>query len=430
MILAVVHMLQLWLIWSIVLMLSSCDNHGKATDKDRELPVLVDIIKSVANDMAEMGFPLDLDRVNIQIHDPNDVAALFNKISDESQREVSAYTPFGPKVGGIDLQREPDPDTQNARLAFYDPNSKSIIFTTGASTRLGKGYLAHELAHVYQDQKWGFDTIWSPYQDHPSRELFNITQFIIEGHAELVRQTYEQRDAKDHREISALSTTLGKYAEKECIECFSVKSLVNLPYSLGLRFLVHQFRSGGWPLVESYFTNLPSSTEQMIHPKKLGKDEPQVVDLPTFSDSSIKTKLALDGSLGEAFLLSKLLSMPMPVKEAFESASGFDGDNAQLYKTAGGKEALVWRIVFDRNLDAQQLEASLNRLGKPFSIMRTGQVVDWIVSDDYQIANKLQAFLSKTPQSVELNLQDEQTTVEQEITMKNEQGLLINPYYD
>lgn len=406
-----------------LLMLSSCDRDGKALEREKERVELWSMIQSVVQDMATMGFPLDLGQVSIEVRDAQDMTYLFDAISDESQREVKTITSFAPKVG------ESEPEESQARMAFYDPNTKTIVFRQGASRKLGKGYLAHELAHVHQDQRWGFDTIWQPYQHKPSRELFNITQFIIEGHAELVRQTYEQLDAKNHHEVSALSMTLGKFAETECIECFSVKSMLNLPYSLGLRFLVHQFRQGGWPLVESHFLNLPTSTEQLIHPKKLNVDLPTQVDLPEFSDAHIKTKLKLDGSLGEAFLLSKLLSLSIPVKEAFESASGFDGDNAQLYQTANGDEALAWRIVFDRQLDAQQLEASINRVGRPFTLMRTGAVVDWIISDDHELTNKLRIFLSKHQQKFETDPAGEQSTLEQEITMKNEQGLLINPYY-
>lgn len=396
---------------------------------EKEQEALLQMMDEVAQDMKTMGFPLDLEHINVEVHDQEAMAGLFEKISDDSTQNVGPITSFGPRVVEVTTD-EPDNGAKENRLAFYDPNSKTIVFQKGASGTITKGYLAHELAHVYQDQRWGFDRIWQSYQNMPSREMFNITQFLIEGYAELVRQTYEQNEADNNREINALSLVLGKYAEAECIECFAVKSMVNLPYSLGLRFLVHQFREGGWSLVDNVFQDLPTSTEQIIHPKKLNKDEPTSVTLPTMSDRSLGLKKVSEGKLGEAFLLSKLLSMAMPIKQAFECASGFDGDLSQLYQSDGGQEVLIWRIVFDRVIDAEQLSERILALDKPYTLMRTGRVVDWIVSDSERLTNKMRIFLSKHPLSLEGNAVDEETTREQEITMKNEQGLLKNPYYD
>jgi len=396
-------------------------------EKERE--ALLEMMDEVAQDMNAMGFPLDLKEISVEVYDQDAMAGLFEKISEDSTSNVGPITSFGPRVVEV-TTKESDDDPEGNRLAFYDPNSKTIVFQKGASNTITKGYLAHELTHVYQDQRWGFDRIWQSYQNMPSREMFNITQFLIEGYAELVRQTYEQSEADNKREINALSLVLGKYAEAECIECFAVKSMVNLPYSLGLRFLVHQFREGGWPLVDQVFQDLPTSTEQIIHPKKLKKDEPTTVILPTMGNTSLGLKKVSEGKLGEAFLLSKLLSMAMPIKQAFECASGFDGDLSQLYQTDGGQEVLIWRIVFDRVIDAEQLLERISALNKPYTLMRTGRVVDWIVSDNESLTNKTRIFLSKHPLSLEGNADDEETTREQEITMKNEQGLLKNPYYD
>jgi hypothetical protein len=420
----VVHMLHLWFFITIIL-LSSCERDINTHSWERSK--LSSIMQNVASDLDKMGFRIDTTKINLEVLPKAEMAMLFNSMNNLARQEI--------KSKDINTTQEQWVTSENsgqrndARLAFYDPNSKTIFFLAGATKNLQNGYLAHELAHAYQDQQFDFAAIWKPYHESPSKELFNITQYVVEGYAELVRQTYEQIKADNPRTANVLSMKLGKFAEEECAECFSVKSATNLPYSLGLRFMVHQLKQGGWPLVDKFLLNLPGSTEQIIHPNKLLIDEPTDIKLPKFKDPSIKTEVKLSGKLGEGFLLGKLLSMSVPVKEAFKSASGFDGDDAQLITTEDGREALMWRIIFDRDLDAQQLEASLNNVNGAYFLVRNGRVIDWIISNNYELNHKLHAFLNKNRLILPQDQDDQNSTNEQEINMKNEHGPLINPYY-
>lgn len=402
----------------VVITLLSCDN-ADHSDAGRERAALLAMVHDVTDHMREMGFPIDVSVVNIDVKSHDDMTATFNRLSDESKQEVKEVTPFGPS--------KKTERVATARLAFYDPNSKTIVFMRGARNYLTPGYLAHELAHVYQDQKWNFNSIWKPYQENPSRELFNITQFVVEGHAELVRQTYEQKFAKDALTEFSLSASLGNITENDCLICDKNHIPANLPYSVGLRFLLQKHRNGGWPLVEKFFEELPSSSEQIIHPNKHRLDEPTALSLPTWTNDEKNPQLSLNGSLGEAFLLTKLLNMGVKSNVALESASGWDGDIAQLYRTDDGKEALVWRLLFDRVIDAKQLETALRPLTKPSEIFRVGRVVDWIITNNHDLKKELRLFLSKNPTRVESNLSDERTTMEQERSINDDAKILLSP---
>ena len=246
------------LVLSLCLSLSwlSCGNKDSHRSESEEKSYLEIKMSKVSKQLADMGFPIDISKVDISVKESREMAVLFNQITNESKRESAAL---------MVPTRNDDAklvDKGNTRLAYYDPNSKTIVFMYGASELLSDGYLAHELAHVYQDQKWGFSHIWQPYQDNPSEELFNITQFIIEGHAELVREAYEQLYAKDKVSSLKKSANLGNISENDCIVCDFKQSTANLPYSLGMRFLLQNYRSGGWPLVETFFESLPTSTER------------------------------------------------------------------------------------------------------------------------------------------------------------------------
>lgn len=386
----------------LALMSSSCtETKGEISIAD-ETTLLTALVKDVGAQMAGIGFPVSTDKIEVKVSSPHEMLSLFKDINEESRQEVKNYTAFAPS-----LEDELKNDDAVSRLAFYDPNTETIVFQAGASKKISAGYLAHELAHVYQDQKWGLENTWRFYRAHPSREMFNITQYIIEGHAELARHAYEQSLATNPVTMSDLSVGLGKVFESECVVCDSNQSVANLPYSMGLRFLLHQYRSGGWKLVEDFFNQLPLSSEQIIHPKKLKKDNPKILKLPQWQDKELPAQVVLDGPMGEAYLLTKLLSLGVQKTEAFTSASGWDGDIAHLYRTKNGDEALVWRIVFDRDIDAQQLSDTLRNLKEPQENMRIGRVVDWVITDSPVLEAKLRIFMSKNPQYLEAVLGDQ-----------------------
>lgn len=400
-----------------LILFSSLSNCGEALASDpfhKELSTLKSMVNNVSRELTTLGFKVDPSYISIDIKDAKSMATAFNKISDESRKE-NIHTPFGPETSGFD-------DGARSRLAFYDPNSQTIVFLAGASKFLSKGYLAHELTHVYQDQKWGFDNIWRPYQQNPSREMFNVTQFIIEGHAELVRQAYEQKQSVAQKQ--SLSESLAKISENDCLVCDSEQSTANLPYFLGMRFLLQQYRNGGWPLVERFFENLPTSTEQIIHPNKHRIDLPSEINLAPWTDTNSSSRLTQNGSLGEAFLLTKLLNLGIKRSVAFESASGWDGDVAQIYKSPDGRDALAWRIMFDRPYDAQQMESALSEVKSPGEITRVGRVIDWVISDSAELVSGLRIFLSKNPTDLPINIDDEKTTIEQEIAIKKDTDLV------
>ena len=412
---------------------AGCDGPSLIEQNDDEQRLMEHMVNMVSVDLRTLGFPIDLDQIDIEVLDPDAMSDMFTQISNSADHNVNRYTPFAPHLGSEKntkaLSKHVD-DESDERLAFYDPNSKTIVFRRNSSRRLTKGYLAHELAHAYQDQSWGFKNIWGWYHQSPSREKFNITQFLIEGHAELIRQTFEQTYLVGSSKKYKSGTILGKFSEDECVLCDEEKPIPNLPYSLGLRFLLQQYRKGGWQAVENLFRRLPSSTEQLIHPQKYRKDEPTSVRIPEWTDKKLGVSLVEKSTLGEAYLLQKLLSLSLAPDVAVKVASGWDGDMAHQYRAANGHEILLWRIIFDRTLDAQQMEKALVALGLSKQVFRLGRSIDWIESDDGELTRALKEFLSRHPQgSMKGNMKDEESTRKQEESMGIEEEFSYRPYY-
>lgn len=382
-------MLRVFIVCLAQLFLVGCEETKPGSYQTEEL-LLKALVYEIGVEMGKAGFLVNTKEVKVRVESKPRMKEIFNNLSEISRTEIKNEHLVSESTKALEKD-------DSARLAFYDANSKTIIFAGGSVGEISPAYIAHELAHVYQDQKWGLENIWQPYQKEPSREMFNITQYMVEGHAEMAKEAYEQMKAKDLVELSDLTVNLGRVFDSECVLCDDTEAAQSLPYSLGLRFLLHQYKKGGWAAAEKFIEVLPSSSEQIIHPAKLKDDLPRKVSLPFWEDKNHPGSLSLNGVMGQAFLLEKLLKLGLPKSEAFTSSSGWDGDIAHFYLFEDGSEAMVWRIIFDRDEDAQQLENSLRKVKLSKEVMRVGRTIDWISTKNSLIEAKLRIFLSKNP---------------------------------
>lgn len=384
-----------------ILLLISCDSDKK------EKQNLYSLINEISQELKEVGFVVDPDDINLELRSAKEMSAIHNSVADK---------------GNFSKYNNEDTDM---RLAFYDSNSQSIVLKKGSLRLLNKSYLAHELVHAYQDQKWDFNNIWQPFHKSSSEEDFNIITYLIEGYAELAKLAYENhyglsRDASSHY--------LSKLVFMKCAICDENNRSSTLPYKLGLRFMAHLYQQGGWALVDNALLNIPSSSEQVLHPDKLNKDLPQSVFLPIWKDNPFDLKLISDSSKGEAYLLNKLINMSLSSNEAFLAASGWDGDRLHLYKSKNQDEVLVWRIVFDRDSDANQLENSLKNINAAGIRIKNAATIDWIIADN-QVLQAIKVFLSQNPFIPNNNQPDMQSTQEQETNSKQDDFLIKSAYF-
>jgi uncharacterized protein YsxB (DUF464 family) len=382
------------------------------SDNDLQLLEITARVQKIADQYGELGFDISLDQLKIELKSKEELASSFNALSNNSRKDVVQSNPFSSSVvkgvNGINLENF------SGRLAFYDTGKGIMSIQRDAGALLTDSYLAHELAHAYQDQKWGFKNILHDYQINYSREQFNITEFMIEGHAEIMREGYDFSVANGAGEKLKLANNISKITQNNCVACDAGSSSNSMAYDLGLRFFAHQYSKNGWSKVEDLILNPPSSTEQILHPKKLSNDLPQIIDLPPWQDKNFPSQKTFSGSMGEGFLLSRLMSLGATKKESFLAASGWDGDVAQIYQTNNGSEVLIWRIIFDREKDVSQIIDTLKKIKAPGKTIRLGKTIDWVMSDNPQLTDGLIVFLSKQIITPTSNALDESSTDEQE----------------
>lgn len=396
---------------ALLFFLLSCNEDSTWLSANNEQTIITSLVYEMSEELGMLGFPIDPHEIQIKVMDKETMATVYNHIDDKSRPEMEDFL----KTPSIGFQKNTSfRDGTESKMAFYDPNTKTIIFEQGAAAKVSKAQLAHELAHVFEDQKWGYGSLWRSYQKKPSRELYSITHYLLEGYAELVREAYEQSQKHSRQKEVQRSFILSKLYDDTCVMCITQYQNSETPYTVGQRFLLHEYKKGGWAQVERNMDILPSSTEVMLHPKKKGKDEPISVELATWDPKTPQVERVAEGCMGEAFLFSKLLSLSMKPKEAFIAAAGWDGDIAHVYKNEEGDEVLLWRIVFDSDHDARQLERSISYLGMSKNVMKQGRIVDWIITDNDELLKKSRIFMSKHPMSLEKAIENDRKMTERE----------------
>jgi hypothetical protein len=148
-------------------------------------------------------------------------------------------------------------------------------------------------------------------------------------------------------------------------------------YEQGALAMLAAHRAGGWKRVASLWREPPSTTEQMLHPQKLGRDPPTAIAAPEIDGATLRW----DDTIGE-LMLRILLSQHMDEPKAVVATIGWDGDRLAWYDTDAGPR-LVWRTAWDRPVDGAQFIAallSIPTLSDTAVFLRHEQIVDVVVA--------------------------------------------------
>jgi hypothetical protein len=148
------------------------------------------------------------------------------------------------------------------------------------------------------------------------------------------------------------------------------------PYIYGADFVQAMLRQQGWAGVSQAFTDLPQSTEQILHYDKYAAREMpvkvQLNDLRTTLGPGWKRLLTdINGEFGYLIILAEYV----PKDQARQAAAGWGGDQYALYERASdGKLLIVHRSVWDTAEDATEfVNAYVVRTKKRYPEMKTSE---------------------------------------------------------
>lgn len=263
---------------------------------------------------------------------------------------------------------------------FYRPKTGEFVLTESLvdddpdSQRVA---IAHELTHALQDQHFDLRRFEKPTKGNSDRDL--ATHALIEGDATVAMLAY----ALDGRvDITKLPVSIGKLLENLgalsedpqktpalAAAPKAIKQSLLFPYAGGADFVQALLRKGGWARVSQAFTDLPESTEQVLHPEKyFARERPVAIALPDLAAhlGSGWQRLTEDvqGEFGYRLILGEFLDE----KQAHRATQGWGGDRSTLYEhRPTGQLCLVQVTHWDNQASSQAFfEAYVARTTRRF----------------------------------------------------------------
>jgi hypothetical protein len=248
---------------------------------------------------------------------------------------------------------------------FYDPDDKMFYIAGWISAEEQKPVMIHELTHALQDQYFDLNRILrDPKIEHDDDQGL-ARQAVIEGDGVAVMMNYLLTPAK--RDFSSLpnlafimrsmsSSTQAQLAVYSSAPLYLQEILV-FPYGYGAAFLQKVWaKTPSWEAVNKIYSDLPLSTEQIMHPEKYldARDNPKPVDV----QDAVKLlgeqwKTIYTNVLGE-FSLNIMMRLHLGEEQADRAADGWGGDQAILLEDGQGKGGVLISTVWDSSAEADE----------------------------------------------------------------------------
>jgi hypothetical protein len=247
---------------------------------------------------------------------------------------------------------------------YYDPDKKTFFIAAWLPVEQQKPVMVHELTHALQDQAFELNRILKEDRKLHNDDRVLAHQAIFEGDAMAVMLDYLLTPAgKNFAQLPDLAQVMrAQFAMMDAQ--FSVfksapmylKETLLFPYGYGASFLQKIRVDQPWEAVNRVYSDLPSSTEQIIHPEKYfrRRDDPKPVRIEDPArESGGAWKPAYRNVLGE-FSTYLMLKQRLPEERARQAAAGWGGDEVLLQKRGDGRSAVFVATVWDAPAEAEE----------------------------------------------------------------------------
>src|SRR5437660_3973861 len=167
---------------------------------------------------------------------------------------------------------------------YYDPKTQQFHLADWIDLDGQKPIMAHELTHALQDQH--FNLLRFEHWPKGDSDAELAAHALIEGDAMLVMLQYVANNPlRALAFLKSLGAT-GLPSEELDKAPRALRETLLFPYQDGQKWVSGLYRQGGWDRVSKAFTELPQSTEQIMHPEKyFAHEAPVKVTLPDITKS-------------------------------------------------------------------------------------------------------------------------------------------------
>jgi hypothetical protein len=236
---------------------------------------------------------------------------------------------------------------------YYDPKVQEFYLADWIDLDGQKPVMAHELTHALQDQHFNLRRFEKWPKGDSDAEM--AAHALIEGDATLAMIRYITRDLQRAVAFAKSLGTDDNSSEQIEKAPRAIRESLLFPYEQGSQWVTNLYRRGGWALVSKAFTDLPQSTEQILHADKyFEREAPVKIDL-----ADIHTSLGagwkridydVNGEWGCYLVLNEYLKTG-----AAAAAAGWSGDRFAVYEEPKTSQVFITQMtVWDTDADARE----------------------------------------------------------------------------
>lgn len=273
---------------------------------------------------------------------------------------------------------------------FYDPKQKRMVLIRENGSGKDPGFLgrlfgakaafdkeeqkttlAHEMTHALQDQL--YDLRGMQKRIEKDDDMLLAFSAMVEGDATLLMYAemdgggdITEMDAETIKATFSLMSWMlpvaGGTTYRKAPAIFR-ESLI-FPYFQGMVFCISLSSERGWQAIHAAYSDPPTSTEQILHPKKYteDRDEAQAVTIPDLKGVVPGDWKHLGGNCLGEFQTSVMLKR---LRSGRRAAEGWDGDRYEVFQHTDGRLGLVFVSVWDSDKDAEQFADSYEEYRQP-----------------------------------------------------------------
>jgi len=246
-------------------------------------------------------------------------------------------------------------DTQSdSVLGYYSPGQDRIVVVSESETPVvDRTTLAHELVHALQDQQFGLD------ESPETQDTQLATNGVIEGEANYIQNTYEQRCGNRWSCISRPDGE-GSGGGGGGRENPGVFTVILQPYVSGPAFIDGVYDDGGWDAVDALYEDYPASSEQVIHPERYPDETPVTVRVADRSNGEWDRfdRDPVGDTVGEASIFATMYHNGQTEADRYsyrsQPSEGWAGDTVVPYQNGSGGGGYVWESRWDTERDARE----------------------------------------------------------------------------
>lgn len=238
---------------------------------------------------------------------------------------------------------------------YYDPKTQQFYLADWIDVDGQLTVMSHELTHALQDQYFNLRRFENWPKGDSDAEL--AAHALIEGDATFTMIAFARRDQSRLRAL--LKSAEADAGSMEQIEHAprALRESLLFPYQNGAAWVAELYKRGGWARISQAFTDLPQSTEQILHPEKyFAHEAPVKVSMPDISNRLGANWKRIDYDVNGEWSLYLILDEYLKSEQqSREAAAGWSGDRYAVYENRKTGEVMIAQnSVWDTEKDAQE----------------------------------------------------------------------------